>query len=188
MPAKGAAGGADVRPLCHAFAVHGEKPAGRLRGLCDRLAQRPRHSGIRRQVRYRGLHPLSGGFHARDGPRHPCDRGLPTRPPDAGGHRLSGRTGPRRAAAHPDPDRRTGRSRCRRDRRDRFRPSRDNGPIGAVHDPTRRLQISGRWTQGLSGAAATVVLHVDERGAPRQRLFRPDCPRDARSGLGPRRP
>jgi hypothetical protein len=100
----------------------------RLRGLHHRLAQRPRHPGQRRQVRCRGLHALPRGFPARDGPGHPCDRGLPARAAGAGRHRLPGRGRPRRAAAHADADRRADRPRRRRHRRHRFRPPRDHGP------------------------------------------------------------
>ena len=80
-----------------------------------------------RQIRHRGLHALSGRFHARPRPRHPCDRGLPAGPAGTCRDRLSGRGRPGRTARSLtliggpiDPD--------AKPRRHRFRPPRHDGP------------------------------------------------------------
>ncbi|MNT19634.1 hypothetical protein D3C72_1549020 [compost metagenome] len=52
-PAARAAGGADVRPLCHAVARHGADHAGRPRRLYHRLAQSARYPVAGRALRLR---------------------------------------------------------------------------------------------------------------------------------------
>lgn len=118
---QGVAGRADVGPLRHAAAHHRHLAFARLRGLCHRLAQRPRHPRQLRQVRHRGLHPVSGRFHPPPGSGCERDRRLPARTAFTGRDRHPGRRGSKVAAQVADPDRRPDRPRCGAHRSHRFR-------------------------------------------------------------------
>ena len=144
-PAARPPGGADVGALRHAPAQDGDQPPARLRGLRHRLAQRPRHSRLRRQVRRRGLHPLRRRVHAAPRAGPPRHRHLPARAAGARRDGAPGRGGARGAAPHADPDRRADRPGRQPDRGHRLRPPHHHGRAGADGDPAGRLQVSGAW-------------------------------------------